>query len=261
MTERTALEPALVDLGRHLSYPATPNLAPAVRNRLSEGGGVRPLPVRRSPTRRVVALVAALVLLVLAGALAISPSLRAAVLEFLGIPGVRIELDEETTAPTVSAPSDAAFGRSVSLAQAEMEVGFDVLQPRQLGDPDDVYLAGAGERASVTLVYEPRPGLPEAEETGVGLLLTEFRASTDLELIKKLAGEGVTVESVVVRGELGYWIEGPHPVLLVGPDGQVIEDSARISGNTLVWTRDGLTLRLEGSFTKAEALGIARSVG
>jgi hypothetical protein len=260
MTERTTLERALVDLGRHLSYPATPDLAPAVRNRLSEGGGVRPVPVRRSPTRRIVALVAALLLLVLAGALAISPSLRAAVLEFLGIPGVRIELDAKTPAPTMSGPSEADFGQPVSLAEAEQEAGFDVVLPLGLGEPDDVYLAGLGDRAAVTVAYVPRPALPEAEETGVGLLLTEFRASTDPDLIKKLLGEGVTVESVVVRGELGYWIEGSHPLLLLGPDGQPIEDSARLSGNSLVWSRDGLTLRIEGSFTKAQALRIARSV-
>jgi hypothetical protein len=261
MTEGTVLERALVDLGRHLSYPPAPDLAPEVAARLSEGAAVRPLPVRRFPVRRVVSLVAALLLLVLVGAMAVSPSLRAAVLEFLGIPGVQIELEPKTPTPEVSTPPEAKFGRPVSLAEAEGELGFEVLLPGGLERPDDVYLSGVGERASVTVAYRPRPGLPEAEETGVGLLLTEFRASTDRDLIRKLAVEGVTVESVVVRGELGFWVEGPHPILLLGPGDQVIEDSARLSGNSLVWTRDGLTLRIEGDFTKAEALRIARSFG
>jgi hypothetical protein len=259
MTEGSGLERALVDLGRRLSYPDTPDLVSAVRTRLAGGGAVRTLPVRRFPVRRAVTLAAALLLLVLAGALAVSPSLRAAVLDLLGIPGVEIELEPET--PPVPTVSEPAFGRPVPLADAEEEVGFELLLPRSLGEPDEVYLTGLGDRASVTVAYRPRPGLPESEETGVGLLLTEFRATTDRDLIRKLAVEGVTVEAVAVRGELGYWVEGPHPVLLLGPEGEVIEDSARLSGNSLVWTRDGLTLRMEGNFSKTEALRLARSVG
>jgi len=48
------------------------------------------------------------------------------------------------------------------------------------------------------------------------------------------------------------WFSGTH----------VVDDffsQPRLSGSALIWEQNGLTLRLEGRFTKAEALRIARS--
>ena len=44
------------------------------------------------------------------------------------------------------------------------------------------------------------------------------------------------------------------------PSGAVREAPARLAGNTLLWQRGDLTLRLEADITKERALAIARSV-
>ena len=61
------------------------------------------------------------------------------------------------------------------------------------------------------------------------------------------------VERVEVDGEPGIWVEGRHVVF--EPFGL-----PRLSGNVLLWEQEGLTLRLEGRFTKEQALDLARSV-
>ena len=63
---------------------------------------------------------------------------------------------------------------------------------------------------------------------------------------------------MTVRGEDGFWIEGdPHVVVLFDRDGQFIEDSARLAGNTLLFVRDGVTVRIEGALELDQALDVA----
>jgi hypothetical protein len=58
------------------------------------------------------------------------------------------------------------------------------------------------------------------------------------------------------------WIEGqPHTVLYRDSDGQVREERSRLAANTLLWEQSGLTLRLESSLSKDEAIRIAEGVG
>ena len=52
----------------------------------------------------------------------------------------------------------------------------------------------------------------------------------------------------------------PHEVLYVDRAGQWRTGSARLAGATLIWQIEGVTLRLEGRFTKTGALVVARSV-
>ena len=64
-----------------------------------------------------------------------------------------------------------------------------------------------------------------------------------------------------MNGGRGVWLEGaPH--LLVVPDarGQFRQDRVRLAGNVLLWEQNGLLLRLEGAFSRDEALAIAASV-
>ena len=58
---------------------------------------------------------------------------------------------------------------------------------------------------------------------------------------------------VRVGSEPGYWIEGPHQLVL--PDGGTL----RLGGGVLIWTRDGVTYRLESTLSKADALAVGRS--
>jgi hypothetical protein len=255
----TGLERALVDLGRRLDWPEAPDLAGSVRAELESAPAVV-VPLRRRPRRLVV--LAAAALLVFGGLLAVSPGLRAALLELLRLPGARIEIERTPTPlPTAAASpalEDLVPGSEVSLAEARRTASFRVLLPSELGRPDAVVLFATGDDAIVTLAYRPRPGLPAADATGYSVLLTEIRAEPTDELIGKVALE-TQVEPVVVGGEQGYWIEGPHEVLLERGDTMVV-DAPRLSASSLLWTRGPVTLRLEGDLSKDDALRLARTV-
>jgi hypothetical protein len=252
------LERALRDLGRTVAWPDTPDLAPAVRTEIDRGAEVRPL--RRRPVRRAVVLAAAAMLVVLGGLVALSPGIRAAILELFSLPGVRIEV-EETAPPTGSPGAEIRplFGRRVSLAEARREVSFPVGLPPTLGRPDDVYLLGSGPRALVTVAYRSAPGIAADQETGYAVLLTELRGRPTEDLVKKVGLE-TRVIPVTVSGEQGYWVEGPHLVYVEAPGGPVA-DEPRLTGNTLLWTGGPVTFRLEADVSLRQAVELARTVG
>jgi hypothetical protein len=204
------------------------------------GGGVRGL-----FRRRLALPLAALALLV--GGVAAVPSARSAVLDWLGIGSVEIERVPET--PTTT-PAALDLGERIA-----PPAGFPV--PDALGPPDEVYR----DFDLVTAVYRPRDDLPEAEQTGVGALLTELPGTVEEPLIRKLAGPGTTIEPVRVDGERGYWIGGAaHGLFYLHEGGNVREAPQRLAGPTLVWMRGDRTLRLEADVTKSRALAIARSI-
>jgi hypothetical protein len=256
----TALERALTDLGQHVAWPPMPDLVAAVRAELEAAPRVV-VPLGRRRPRRL-AVLAAAAILVLGGLLAVSPGLRAALLELLQIRGARIEVQPTPSPlPTAKAsPSleDLVPGSAVSLAEARRQASFRILVPRGLGRPDEVVLFGTGDNATVSLAYLPRAGLPAADETGYAVVLTELRARPDEELIRKLALE-TQIHPVIVGGEQGYWIEGPHAVAL-RRGGFVVGDAPRLSASSLLWTRGRLTLRLEADVSEDVAVGLARSV-
>jgi hypothetical protein len=250
------LERDLLELGRHVAWPPPPDLAASIGGQL-EGTPVVSL-ARRRP-RRVAVLVAAAVL-VLAGLLAVSPGTRAALLDLFRLPGARIEV-EPSPSPVPMAPQaleNLVPGERVTLARAQQEASFPVAFPLTLGPPDGVVLAGAGDRALISLAWQAPPGLPAADETGYAVLLTEFRARPHGDLVKKVS-EGERVVPVVVGGEQGYWVEGPHAVSLE-QYGAVVGDRPRLSASSLLWTREGVLFRLEADVSLAEALRLARSI-
>jgi hypothetical protein len=112
----------------------------------------------------------------------------------------------------------------------------------------------------VDLVYRARPGLPASPFTDVGLLITEFQGQPTPEFLKKVTTMGV-VEQVTVGGEPGYWFSGePHFFTYQDAAGTLREEQTRLAGNTLIWQRGDLTLRLEGELPKEEAIRIAESM-
>lgn len=256
MSDRLAtpqLERALSDLGRHLAYPDT-DLVPAMADRLA---AIHPLAPPRRGSRRVLVLAAAILTLLVGGALVASPALRAAIARLFTLPGVRIEV------PASPPPAGRGLdlGERVSLEEARRAAGFAVTLPTALGQPDEVYLDTPPSDGLVSMVWRTRPDLPRTTGTGAGAVLTQFRARPDEEfIVKKLAAEGVEVTPVLVDGASGYWIEGPHTVFVVTEDGTFIEDRARTAGNTLLWSRGGLTLRLESALDLPGALAVARTV-
>ncbi len=69
------------------------------------------------------------------------------------------------------------------------------------------------------------------------------------------------MEAVRIGPSPAYWISGnPHYVFLLDPNGGVIEDRTRLAGDTLLWERNRVSLRLESGLGKARAVRIARSM-
>jgi hypothetical protein len=259
------LERALLAL--EVEWPETPDLASAVLVRLEAEPAAAP-PARRRPVVPRLALAYGLAILVaaLGVTMAVSPAARSAILEFLGLKGARIERREPTAPPppATRAPlgADLGLGRPRTLAQARADAGFAVLVPAlpSLGEPDRVYvdeLPFAG--AAVSLVYGDRPGIPRSPQTGAALLVSQFRASVNEDIIVKATGGGARVEPVRVDGERGYFISGaPHGFAYLGEGGVGFQDQ-RLAGSTLLLERGELLLRVEGEVARAEAIEIARS--
>jgi hypothetical protein len=253
------LEQALRALGRELAFPATPEIAPAVRDRL------RDQPKRRRLTPRRTILVAfAGALLTASAAIAAVPAARHTVLEWLGLRSVRIErVPTQPTAPRAGvAGMRLDLGRRATISGARASVRFPILTPRlaNLEDPQ-VFVSASPPGGRVTLLYPARPGIPLALGTGVGMLITEFRGDQPAAFIEKTLGPGTTAEQFTLRGQPAVWISGqPHVVVFRDADGTIREDTLRLAGNTLLWRRGPLLVRIEAHISKAAALRIAHSM-
>jgi len=246
VTDDERIEAALREVGGRLAVPDAPaSLATAVLARLEE-----PAPVsRRLRPGLVPRLVAAVVALLLAlgVVMAVSPTVRAAVFDFLRIGGVEIHYEPPPVEPTTDDPA-APGERDVTLDQARAAVPFDVRVPALLGDPDKVRLLsdvdGAPPRA-VSLHYSDArvdefPGR-------VSPLFEKFTRQPD-------------VVRTDVDGAPAVWIPRPHPVLYVDVHGDIQEEAARLAAKTLIWEANGMTYRVEGDFTQQQAERIARSL-
>jgi len=269
------LEPALRDLGAHLDFPATPDLAAAVATRLREAPApVMPEPrargllarLPRRPAWRRLALAGLAAVLLAAAVLVVSPGTREAVARRLGLRGVEVRLGGERPAPTVTtrpgARLELGLGEQVTLGEARHRVAFPVRVPTAAGfqRPDAAYVNTQPEGGRVDLVYRARPGLPPSPYTDAGLLITQFQGTLTPDFTKKVVAGGL-VEEVRVAGQPGYWFSGePHFFTYQDRRGDIADEQTRLAGNTLVWQSGPQTLRLEGQLSKQEALRIAESM-
>ena len=251
------LEKQLTELGRHVEFPPTPHLALLVRPRLTASAA--------RPSARRPAIIIAAAVGILALVLGVPP-VRTAIAHWLGIPGVVISpvpslAPQPSPHHTPSLPglgANLGLGQLSTIATARQTVGFQVLVPQRLGPPDAVYIR-SDLGPVVTLVYKPRVGLPPSGQTGVGLLITEFRGATDPMLMQKFVTPETTVTPVTVNGGPGFWLGGaPHQLGYLLPDGSVAPDTLRLAGQTLVFERGEVTVRIEGNLIETAALAIAQ---
>ena len=248
------LESTLRALGSDIAYPATPNMTAAVMHRV--GPVPRPAPIARGPRFRLALVAAAVLAIATVATVGLSPTARRAVADWLGVEGVRITFDD--SAPDLPSNGDPAFGRKVSLAEAEELVDFDIAIPAELGEPDAVYFMDVQD-GEVSLLWEPEPGLPESEHTGVGAVLTQFRGRPDPLGIKKVL-ESSDVRFLTIDGGDAFFIEGAPHVIILTPDGGAHEQPPRLAGNTLLWEGEDVTYRLEAEVSLGRAETIAESL-
>lgn len=226
-----AVTAAVMARVRRRAVPA----AASRRQRLVGGARVALTAGRR---RAAVALVAVLV------ALAVTPPVRAAVADWFGFAGVIVR-DDPGPAPS-SAPDPPGVGTGLGLGRARSMVAFEPLVPAALGRPDGVEVSPDRRVLSMTWL------------TGSGrtLRLDEFDGRLDYAFAKSASG----VRFTDVAGDFAMWFDRPHDVVLLNPDGTRRTESARLAGHTLVWVHGVTTMRLEGDLGLARAVAIAESV-
>ncbi len=196
---------------------------------------------RRPDRRRALVLVLAAIALAVGIAFAVPPA-RGAILRFLHLRGVRIELVDRLPEVTTTAPLD--LGAPLALADAERTAGFRPLTSSLLGSPDRV----AWDGGMIWFVYGD-----------VRLLVSQFRGSGGIDLVKKLVERRTAITPVTVHGQAGYFLSGASHFLYLAPTSEVRDERVRMARNVLLWRHGPLTLRLEGALTVSQALRIARS--
>ena len=231
------IERQLRELGGEIAYPGTPNLARAVRAR------IRPQPAWRR--WRLVLVAAAVLLVTLAGSLALNPDTRRAVGGFLGLPGFQIR--KVKVLPSPSPPFRGT--RMVNIDEARRLAQFAILTP---GQPEQLR----------SVAFDGTPPGGEVElDLASGAILTEVRGGLDTNFFGKMVGPDGQVTGVNVGGSTGYWFSGaPHVFFYTDARGEVRYDDLRLAGDTLVFERNGVLVRIEGAKNEADALRIAELI-
>ena len=207
-----------------IAFPDETDLAPRVLARLER------------PARRWW-LAPALVAVAAAGALLAIPQTRAAILDFFRIGGVEVQRVETQPRAPLRA---AALGREVPFEVAQRAVDFPLLAPSS----SIAYVDGR----MVNLRWKR-------------YVLSQWRGE-QLAFAQKQVGPGSQTVGVDVRGATGLWITGArHEIIYRDPrTGQIVAKSRRLAGNVLIWEAGGVTYRLEGARTVADARAVARNL-
>ncbi len=229
--DRERLAADLRVLGRSAALP------PVNRDRLAARVS-RALPPAQEPRTRPRRL--ALVALAVLAALLATPAVRAAVADWFGFAGVRVERGD--TGGPASPPPVLRGGPGVQRAAAE--VSFAVLAPKVLGGPAGVEVSP--DRRVVSMTWRGEGGV---------VRLDQFDGGLDFSIAKRSPQVGFAA----VDGVDALWFEEPHEVVLIDADGTRRTESARLAGHTLIWPRGSTTLRLEGDLSLDEAVRIAES--
>ena len=208
-----------------IAFPVEPDLAPRVLARLER------------PARRWW-LAPALVALAAAGALLAIPQTRAAIFDLLRIGGVEVQRVETQPRAPVRPP---ALGREVSFATVRRSVDFPLLVP---DGPFTAYVDG-----------------PMVNLRWKRYVLSQWPGE-QLPFVQKQVGPGSQTVGVSVRGATGLWITGArHEIVYRDPTtGEIVAKSRRLAGNVLIWEAAGITYRLEGARTIADAREVARNL-
>jgi len=188
-----------------------------------------------------------------------NPTSRDAIAHFFHVRGVIVSR-QPSPLPSLSPGTPLDLGRRTTMADAQSAVKFKIAVPADLGEPDAVYVVSGIPGGEVALVYSPRPGIPLVKQTGLGVLVTEFRGDLIPGFIGKSLGPGTTLQETSVNGDPGWWIAGEPHMIYVEVAGQGQTVTLRMAANTLIWEHAGVTYRIESGLTKADAFRIASSL-
>ncbi|MEZ4663841.1 MAG: hypothetical protein R2911_40430 [Caldilineaceae bacterium] len=246
------------------AYPSTPDIAAGVARQLAQPAAKH----RRVALRP--AWVGLLALLVTLAGLLLTPPIRAAILEFLQIGAVRIELVEPTATaqPNFSTPvprptatpqflsSWLDLSGEVSLTEARDRLSIPPRLPTfpaDLGEPDHVFVQKVGGTGSFALLIWLDPD--QSEQPRLTLMEMEPNA-----FVSKGEPEGIV--ETTVHGQRALWTTGPYGLIYRSGGTQFVR---LIDGHVLIWTEpvDGqeVTYRLESGLSMAEAVRVAESLG
>jgi hypothetical protein len=256
------------------SRPGAGAGAGVASRRPSQWAWLVPSPRRRLGRGLAVALLAVLAIAAVAGAIG------------LGLPGIRIvpapagspiattigsagssaspvasQRPTATTPSPVPTPADPlgsnlGLGDRMPVADIATAVDIPVVLPTApwLGSPATAWL----REGRLTLVWPASETLPATAEPGVGLVLSQFSGTLDAGYFEKILGQGTTITTVPVDGVTGYWISGaPHDIVYVNDRHEPVFDSRRSVGDTLLWTRDNVTYRLEAGLGRDATVALA----
>ena len=232
----TRLEDQLSDLARVVHVAVPEGLEAAVLARVAAA----PTSPRRGWRRWFAGL-----LLALLGAGAVASPVGADIRQWLGLPGVSVDVremagdDPVTRTPTVPPATGAP-----DLERAADLVGFTPLVPDALGAPEQVEVSRDARVVSLSWTT-PRGSVR----------LDEFRGDVD-PIFWKTTTEA---ERVSVGLHEALWLPTPHAVEVVSPDGEGRTLPSRLSAPTLLWVDGDQTLRLEGDLDLTRAVEIAES--
>ncbi|MCA2214176.1 hypothetical protein [Jidongwangia harbinensis] len=228
-------------LGARLDVPEPVDQRSAVRARLAR-------PVRRRHRTRW--WTASAVAAILGTVAAVAPA-RAAVVDavegLLRVTGIEVRRGPVPD-DLPSGPSPLPSLRSTGLVEARRIALFPVLVPAALGAPDQVLPADPDRNGAprvVTLTYR-----------GGAVRLDQFDGAPAPAYFKSAPAAHWTT----VRDGPAIWLPGPHPVTYVDRDRVERTETARLAAPTLVWSAGGVTYRLEGLPTLAEAQEVAVSL-
>jgi hypothetical protein len=260
-----ALETELRELAHHLELPLPADQVQAVLARLGpsrapEFGSVESGPPGSAPwwqialahRRRVHRTIAAAVLAGLA-VLSVSPAGQAAVSKVVSVAGVALRFG---AAEAPRRPERLPGETGTTIEAARKQAGFAIVVPAALGDPDDVTVSDSGR--VVSLSYRAGPGRPPPGPGAIAARLDEYAGDLDGVFLKQLGVDGTVEYLDLGAGEMAVWIPAPHAVQYVDGAGVPRLDSAHLAARTLIWQVGAVSFRLEGQFSRDQAVAVAR---
>ena len=243
-------EKDVATLARQFEYPRTPDLAVAFRRSTSLS--------RSKPMSRALAI--ALLLVAIAALLAV-PEVRARLLEFLHIGGIRIEVpaQKESNPTAIANNLIDQFGQLIrtsnlsgetTLEEARDSVDFDIplpTYPSSLGAPDHVFVQSVDPGKSLVVLTWMDKADPE--KVDIALYVIDPGISITKGPVDELL-------ATTVNGQPAAYIRGTHFLEVDRlPDYGVL-----VQAPALIWETDGVTYRIEADLPLSELVRIAVSL-